>query len=199
MPLPLSPFAPPQAQTAAPSLWSSAPAAWQGAAAAPLPAPVPAPAPAPAATEQAKSPGLLSSLWQGAKSLPGKAYHGLTDWAFEGRDLHNGKAPTQEEVNADPSWRLMGPKETIYHDNNKGAHERKYVRDDPNSFLGLGGKEAVFDGDTGKPMEAGPYQATYNYINPAKGLAQGGPLPHSPQAAGGPPATEMSFCFPGPA
>ena len=159
----LSPFA--QAQGAAPSLWSahSAPAFFAN------PTPTLAPAPVPAAAAQAQTPGLLSSLWDGAKGLGSKGYHGLTDWAFEGRDRNNGRAPTQAEIDQDPSWRLMGPKETFYHDNNRGAAERKYVRDDPNSFLGLGGTEAVIDGDTGRPMEAGPYQATYNYVNPAKG------------------------------
>jgi hypothetical protein len=154
----LSPFLPPPDHAHQPSLWSNAKPA-----AAP-PAEVHAEAP-----QAEKKPGLMSSLWEGAKGLGNKAYHGLTDWAFEGRDAHNGKAPSQEDINKDPSWRLMGPKETIYHDNNRGAAERKYVKDDPSSFMGLGGKEAVIDGDTGKPMEAGPYQATYNYVNPAKG------------------------------
>ncbi len=153
----LSPFVPPPVHAPQPSLWSSAPA------------PGPAPAPPAEAHQATSSPGLLSSLWAGAKGVGSKVYHGLTDWNFEGRDAHNGKSPTQEEISQDPSWRLMGPKETIYHDNNRGAAERKYVRDDPGSTLGLGGKEAVIDGDTGKPMEAGPYQATYNYCNPAKG------------------------------
>lgn len=153
----LSPFHPPPVSAHAPSLWSSPKA------------PAPAPEAHEEAAKSAESPGLLSSLWSGAKSAGSKLYHDLTAWNFEGRDAKNGKVPTQEEINQDPSWRLMGPKETIYHDNNKGAAERKYVKDDPNSFLGLGGKEAVIDGDTGKAMEAGPYQATYNYVNPAKG------------------------------
>jgi hypothetical protein len=99
--------------------------------------------------------------------MGGRAYHGLTSWNFEGRDAHNGKAPTQEEINQDPAWRLMGAKESIYHNNNIGLPERKYVRDDPSSKFG--GLEAVIDGDTNQPMQAGPYQATYNYCNPAKG------------------------------
>lgn len=154
----LSPFHPPPVP--APSVWSNAKAP-------PVAPPVPAHAEAGAKSEA--SPGLMSSLWSGAKNMGKKLYHDLTAWNFEGRDAKNGQAPTQDEINQDPSWRLMGPKETIYHDNNKGAAERKYVKDDPNSFMGLGGKEAVIDGDTGKAMEAGPYQATYNYINPAKG------------------------------
>ncbi len=111
----------------------------------------------------------MSSLWDGAKGLGSKAYRGLTAWNFEGRDANNGKAPTQAEIDQDRSWRQLGHKESIYHDNNKGAPERKYVKDDPDSLLGLGGKEAVIDGDTGKAMAAGPYQATYNYCNPAAG------------------------------
>ena len=148
------------------------PAPWQFAAPTAAPAPVPAPGPAPAPVQtqaQAQRPGRLASLWEGAKDLGSRAYTGLTAWNFEGRDRHNGHAPTQAEIDQDPSWRLMGPKETIYHDNNVGAPERKYVRDDPSSTLGLGGREAVIDGDTGRPMEAGPYQATYNYVNPAAG------------------------------
>lgn len=154
----LSPFHPAQAATAAPSLWSSPKASAIAPAAA-----------ADTSQKAAESPGFLSSLWSGAKHAGSKLYHDLTAWNFEGRDAHNGHAPTQDEISQDPSWRLMGPKETIYHDNNKGAAERKYVKDDPSSLFGLGGKEAVIDGDTGKAMEAGPYQATYNYCNPAKG------------------------------
>ena len=140
----LSPFA--QAQGAAPSLWSahSAPAFFAN------PTPTLAPAPVPAAAAQAQTPGLLSSLWDGAKGLGSKGYHGLTDWAFEGRDRNNGRAPTQAEIDQDPSWRLMGPKETFYHDNNRGAAERKYVRDDPNSFLGLGGTESSMGTPVGR-------------------------------------------------
>lgn len=157
-PAALSPFSLPQEAT--PSLWAPP-------AAAKVAAPEPAPTPAPAA--HAASPGVLSSLWSGAKNLGQKAYHGLTAWNFEGRDAHNGQAPTQAKIDKDDSWHLLGRKESIYHDNNLGKPERKYVKDDPTSFLGLGGKEAVIDGDTGKPMQAGPYQATYNYVNPAKG------------------------------
>jgi hypothetical protein len=93
----------------------------------------------------------------------------LTSWNFEGRDARNGPALPEETIKQDPAWRQMGAAETIYHDNHHGTPERKYVKENPNSFLGLGGQEAVFDGDTGQTMERGPYQATYNYVNPAKG------------------------------
>ncbi len=158
-----SPFALPQAQAATPSLWSHAAVSGQHV------APPADPAPGAEAPTQVKNPRPMSSLWDGAKGLGSKAYRGLTAWNFEGRDANNGKAPTQAEIDQDRSWRQLGHKESIYHDNNKGAPERKYVKDDPDSLLGLGGKEAVIDGDTGKAMAAGPYQATYNYCNPAAG------------------------------
>ena len=128
----LSPFHPAQAATAAPSLWSSPKASAKAPAAA-----------ADTSQKAAESPGFLSSLWSGAKHAGSKLYHDLTAWNFEGRDAHNGHAPTQDEINQDPSWRLMGPKETIYHDNNKGAAERKYVKDDPSSLFGLGGESHI--------------------------------------------------------
>lgn len=158
----LSPFSAPQA--AAPFLGSASPAV-----AAPTVASAAEPANSPGVAPHAASHGVIPSLWEGAKSLGSKAYHGLTAWNFEGRDAHNGVAPSLAEVQSDKSWRELGHKESIYHDNNRGLPERKFVQDDPKSFLGLGGKEAVIDGDTGKPMESGPYQATYNYCNPAAG------------------------------
>lgn len=109
-----------------------------------------------------------SWAWDGAAGGVESLYNGLTGWNFEGRDDANKLHPSQAELDSDERWKLLGEKESIYHDNNIGAKERKYVRDDPDSFLGLGGYEAVVDGDTGLPMEAGPYQATYNYINPSK-------------------------------
>lgn len=114
------------------------------------------------AAEPARKPGLLSSLWDGARS----AYHDLTAWHFEGRDARNGPAPPESEMKN--GWTKMGPKETVYHDNNRGEAERKYVKEVDSGFLGLGGQEAVYDGDTDQPMERGAYQATYNYCNPAK-------------------------------
>ena len=47
---------------------------------------------------------------------------------------------------------------SIYHDNDKGKPELKYVNSD--------GREAVFDGDSLKPVNDPKYKATYNYVAP---------------------------------
>ena len=128
-------------------------------------------------------PGLLRRAASGAGSLLDSAtdwvgdtatdaYNGVTGFNFEGRDARNARmgTPTLDELTAEDSpWREMSAGETIYHDNNDAHPERKFIRDDPDSFLGLGGYEYVHDGATNAPMEPGALQATYNYINPAEG------------------------------
>lgn len=53
-------------------------------------------------------------------------------------------------------WELvLNPSETIYHQNGQGNPELKFKNAD--------GREAVFDGDTGKLIADGPYAGTYNF------------------------------------
>ena len=120
----------------------------------------------------AAKPGLLdqaiggiSSLAHGAvsavESAGSAAYHGLTDWHFEGRQARNGAPPSDAELH-DPKggWSELPPWMTVYHDNGVGAPEHKYINPD--------GRESVRDGDTGAEVTDPRYMATYNYCNPMK-------------------------------
>lgn len=51
---------------------------------------------------------------------------------------------------------MLDPAESIYHDDGIGEAELKYIH--------LDGREAVFNGDTLKPMTDPRYMATYNYV-----------------------------------
>ena len=83
-------------------------------------------------------------------------YYNATKWHFEDREKKNGIHPQYSEVNSEGSgWYLLPPEQSIYHDNGSGNPELKYITDD--------GREAVFDGDTLKPMTNPEYIATYNY------------------------------------
>ena len=110
-----------------------------------------------------------TSAWDGARGFGEDLYDRLTSWHFEGRDARNGPPPSLEELELDRSWRQLGETESSYHQNEDGVQDFKYVNDEPAGMFGIGGKEAVIDGATGLPMETGPYQATYNYCNPAAG------------------------------
>lgn len=91
----------------------------------------------------------------------------LTDWHFEGRHARN-RIPEgiDELTQAGGPWRKMSPGESRYHDNGVDLPEQKFVRPDEDSFLGLGGHEAVWDPTNKCLIEEGPFRATYNYVNP---------------------------------
>ncbi|WP_027399036.1 RHS repeat-associated core domain-containing protein [Anaerovorax odorimutans] len=87
-------------------------------------------------------------------------YIKATKFHFENRDKLNGVPPTYEEVTKRNSgWILLSQDMSVYHDNGKGKPELKFIN--PN------GREAVFDGDTLKPITDSKYKATYNYVTPA--------------------------------
>jgi hypothetical protein len=88
-------------------------------------------------------------------------YNKLTGWHFEGRGAQNGPHPTYDQVRTQGSgWQLLGPSQSIYHDNGVGQPELKYIHPS--------GREAVFDGDTLQPITDPRYAGTYNYVNPAQ-------------------------------
>ena len=67
--------------------------------------------------------------------------------------------PTYEEAEDKKSgWVLLPKNMSVFHDNGEGKPELKYVNND--------GREAVFDGDTLKPMTNPKYKGTYNYVTP---------------------------------
>ena len=83
-------------------------------------------------------------------------------WHFEDRAELNGAPPSYAEVTAENSqWSKLPPSQSIYHDNNVGSPEVKYIHPD--------GREAVFSADmTGyyEPYIDPRYIATFNYVNP---------------------------------
>ncbi|MCC3358122.1 hypothetical protein [Bacillus sp. REN16] len=78
---------------------------------------------------------------------------------YEQRDQMNGPHPTYQEAK-DPGlgWIELPESMSIFHDDNNGKPERKFIHPD--------GREAVFDGDTLEPVTDARYKGTYNYINP---------------------------------
>lgn len=103
----------------------------------------------PTVTVTDSRPGVLSRVW-----------NALTGWHFEGRAARNGVHPTYDQARAQGSgWELLGPKQSIYHDNGVGQPELKYIHPS--------GREAVFNGDTLQPITDPRYAGTYNYVNPA--------------------------------
>lgn len=105
-----------------------------------------------------------TGISDGARAVGNAAYHGLTDWHFEGRDARNGTAPNQADLPSAPGapnaggWQQLPPAMSVFHDNGVGAPERKYINAD--------GRESVKDGDTGAEVSDPRYKATYNYVNP---------------------------------
>ncbi len=98
---------------------------------------------------------------------PGRVRLVLTGWHFEGRHRRNRPpAGLEELIDMDGPWRELSKAESIYHDNQVGKPERKFVCKAEGSFLGLGGCEAIWDPDAAKLIRQGPYRATYNYVNP---------------------------------
>ncbi len=91
------------------------------------------------------------------------AYHGLTDWHFEGRDALNGPAPGQGDL-TDPSggWVRQPPwMADLHQDPDHAGREVKYVNGD--------GRESIrYDdgGADGGEVTDGRYKGTYNYVNP---------------------------------
>ena len=103
----------------------------------------------PTVTVTDSRPGLLSRVW-----------NALTGWHFEGRTARNGTPPTYDQARAQGSgWQLLGPAQSIYHDNGVGQPELKYIHPS--------GREVVFNGDTLQPITDPRYAGTYNYVNPA--------------------------------
>jgi hypothetical protein len=95
----------------------------------------------------------------------------LSRWHFEGRHRRNKKPQGLAELQSG-LWTEMSKAMSVYHDDGKGAAERKFVRASEESFLGLGGHEAIWNPDTNSLIEEGAYRATYNYVNPG-GILRG--------------------------
>ena len=91
----------------------------------------------------------------------------LTNWHFEGRHSRNLVPSGIDELRKAP-WVKVSRAESVYHDNKRGKAELKFIRKDEDSFLGLGGHEAVWDPDAEALIRRGPYRATYNYVNPGR-------------------------------
>ena len=91
----------------------------------------------------------------------------LTRWHFEGRHDRN-RTPEVDgtALQQDPSWRLLDLKDSRYHQDPDKEIELKFVKADEDSFLGLGGFEAVWDPNESRWLEAGAYGSTYNYVRP---------------------------------
>ncbi|MEH7179688.1 hypothetical protein [Neobacillus vireti] len=79
---------------------------------------------------------------------------------YEQRKEMNGPPPIYEEVK-DPAsgWIRLPVEMSIYHDNNQGEPELKFIHPD--------GREAVFNGDDHSLVTDPRYIGTYNYINPS--------------------------------
>ncbi|WP_042457239.1 hypothetical protein [Neobacillus dielmonensis] len=99
---------------------------------------------------------------EGLDATPtGRAFREKMEYyQYERRDQMNGPLPTYDEVKDPKSgWVLLPVEMSIYHDDGKGKPELKYINPD--------GREAVFNGDTLKPVTDARYKGTYNYINPS--------------------------------
>ena len=82
-----------------------------------------------------------------------------TEFHFGSRDELNGPHPSFEEVSARNSEWIKLPKSmSVFHDNGIEEPELKFVHSD--------GREAVFDGDTLKPILDPKYKGTFNYVVP---------------------------------
>lgn len=86
-------------------------------------------------------------------------YEDATRWHYEDRDAKNVYLP--ENVNDarkfGSRWEEYPANQNKYHDNGRGKPERKFVNPD--------GREAVYDGDTGKLVTDPKLRGTYNYAN----------------------------------
>jgi len=95
----------------------------------------------------------------GERAVSG-AYHGLTDWHFEGRDARNGPAPSQADLDGGNGW-VKQPDwmAELHQDPNVEGREVKYVNED--------GRESIrYPGAGGGEVTDDRYRGTYNYVNP---------------------------------
>ena len=83
-------------------------------------------------------------------------YYNATKWHFEDRIDANGEHPAYSQVESDKEWSLLPRDQSLYHIDDVGKDELKFVHPD--------GREAVFNGDTLEPMLDSRYMATYNYV-----------------------------------
>ena len=92
----------------------------------------------------------------------------IPPWHFERRHDNNAQPAGLAELagSEGPEWTELSKSLSIYHDDGVGASERKFVRPNNDSFLGLGGHEAVWNPDTQTLIKEGPFRATYNYVHP---------------------------------
>ena len=105
--------------------------------------------------------GWFGRQWDRVTGAGKWVYSKSTGWHFEGRVARNGTHPTYDQVRTQGSgWQLLGPSQSIYHDNGVGQPELKYIHPS--------GREAVFDGDTLQPVTDPRYAGTYNYVSPAQ-------------------------------
>lgn len=101
----------------------------------------------------------------GAADLADSAYHGLTDWHFEGRDARNNldSPPDASELDAEHGWRQLPSSQSVLHqDETNDTEEAKFVHED--------GRESVrytdADGNLGEEVTRDDIRGTYNYVNP---------------------------------
>lgn len=90
------------------------------------------------------------------------AWHGLTDWHFEGRDAHNGPAPSAADLNGNgwvrqPEWMAA-----LHQDPDHAGSEVKYVNADGRESI----RYANPDGSDAGEVTDDRYRGTYNYVNP---------------------------------
>jgi len=90
------------------------------------------------------------------------AYADDMSWHFEDRDSKNVYLPeTIDDVRQRGSKFVEYPaSQNIFHDNERGKPERKFVNPD--------GREAVYDGDTGQLVTNPDLKGTFNYAVPTK-------------------------------
>ena len=92
--------------------------------------------------------------------IPFFIYPNPPGWHKEGRDAKNNPLPSSvEKIKDEDGWTEAEPWQNAFHDNGNGKPERKFINDD--------GREAVYDGDTGKLITNPDLKGTYNYVNPA--------------------------------
>ncbi len=105
---------------------------------------------------------------QDIKEVINDVWVGMTYFHFENRDALNTNLPTYEEIITKPgNWQLLPPNKSIFHDNEIGSPEKKYVHEDGREVVYT--KDNVFGGsdDGTYQIYTDPvYKGTYNYIAP---------------------------------
>lgn len=94
-------------------------------------------------------------LLPGGIAVPG----GGPNWHHKGRDSWNSPL-SQSPPKGDDDWCELPESQNAFHDNGFGKPEKKFIHRD--------GREAVYDGDTGKLITDPDLKGTYNYVNPPK-------------------------------